>query len=160
MVSGVAGSSDREIFESLYPSLRRFAAVAGSADDDPDDLVQDAVARALRLGGLPALDWPEAYLRRTILNLVSDGRRSWSRRQRALNRLAREEPVEQSTPSELADLDQLEAIDRAVLYLADIEGYSHNEVAEHLGLTSVAVRSRASRARRRLRVVIENEERI
>jgi DNA-directed RNA polymerase specialized sigma24 family protein len=61
-------------------------------------------------------------------------------------------------PSDLADLEQLAPLDRAVLYLTDVDGYSLVDVANHLGLTHDAARLRASRARRRLRLVIENEE--
>ena len=47
-----AGDAESRIFADLYPSLRRFAAVVGSVDIDPDDLVQDALVRALRRGPL------------------------------------------------------------------------------------------------------------
>ena len=55
---------DAEVFDALYPALRRFAAVVGGLEVDPDDLVQEAVARALRRGPLGELDNPGAYLRR------------------------------------------------------------------------------------------------
>ena len=42
---------DGALFARLYPGLRRFAAVCGSFDTDPDDLVQEAVARTLRRAG-------------------------------------------------------------------------------------------------------------
>ena len=43
-VSPAVDESDDVLFAELYPRLRRFAAVVGSPDDDPDDLVQEAVA--------------------------------------------------------------------------------------------------------------------
>jgi DNA-directed RNA polymerase specialized sigma24 family protein len=150
--------TDEELFLSLYAGLRRFAAVVGASDDDPDDLVQDALVRALRGGGLSRLDSPDAYLRRTIVNLAADRRRSWSRRRRAWSRLGVQGPGGAEFPSDLADLEQLAPLDRAVLYLTDVDGHSLVDVANHLGLTHDAARLRASRARRRLRLVIENEE--
>ena len=68
-------------------------------------------------------------------------------------------PVSSSAyPSELGDLEQLEPLDRAILYLGDVEGIPQAHVADQLGLTHQAVRTRASRARRQLRRVIEEEE--
>ncbi len=52
--------SEQDLIRELYPSLRRFAAVVGSADIDPDDLVEDALQRALRRGPLTDLDHPSA----------------------------------------------------------------------------------------------------
>jgi len=46
----------RDRLLSLYPSLRRFAGVVGSADMSPDDLVHDAIVSALRGGGLARAD--------------------------------------------------------------------------------------------------------
>ena len=54
---------ERELITSLYTALRRIAAVAGSVDIEPDDLVQEALMRALRKGPLTDLDNPLAYLR-------------------------------------------------------------------------------------------------
>ena len=62
---------DDQLFARLYPSLRRFAAVVAPREIDPDDLLQEATARALRRGPLGRLDHPEAYLRRTMVNLAS-----------------------------------------------------------------------------------------
>src|SRR5579871_4146878 len=45
--SGEASEDDAEVFAAVYPGLRRFAAVVASTTVDPDDLVQEAVARAL-----------------------------------------------------------------------------------------------------------------
>ena len=58
----------------LYGSLRRFAAVIGKWDVDPDDLVQEAYARVLRRSE-DDIDDLGPYLRRTIVNLATDERR-------------------------------------------------------------------------------------
>ena len=55
---------ERELITSLYPSLRKIAAVAGSVDVEPDDLVQEALVRTLRKGPLTDLDNPLAFLRK------------------------------------------------------------------------------------------------
>ena len=67
----MAQSIDRQIFGDLYPSLRRFAAVVGDDDMEPDDLVQEVLASALRQGPLAQLDDAGAYLRTSCLLYTS-----------------------------------------------------------------------------------------
>ncbi|MBX3286283.1 MAG: RNA polymerase subunit sigma-24, partial [Actinobacteria bacterium] len=67
-------------FEALYPALRRFAAVVGGPATEPDDLVQEALARTLARGSLADLDDPAVYLRRVVARLASNERRSQGRR--------------------------------------------------------------------------------
>ena len=63
----------RELRE-LYVPLRRFAAVIGRWDVDPDDLVQEAYAKVLRRAEIE-IDDLGPYVRRTIVNLATDERR-------------------------------------------------------------------------------------
>lgn len=51
-------------------------------------------------------------------------------------------------------LAQLDRADRAVVWLYDVEGYSHAEIAEYFGLTESFSKTRLSRARARLRELI------
>ncbi|MFC7496054.1 MULTISPECIES: RNA polymerase sigma factor [unclassified Nocardioides] len=151
-------ATDEELFHALYPGLRRFAAVVGARDQEPDDLVQEALARALKHGPLHRLDSPGGYLRRAILNLAADTWRAAGRRERALRLLHRDAESSDPEPSDLSELDRLGSLDRAVLYLADVEGYGFREVADLLDLSGTAARSRASRARHRLRDAITSPE--
>ncbi|MCU1377565.1 MAG: putative polymerase subfamily sigma factor [Acidimicrobiales bacterium] len=141
---------------AAYPTIRRFAAVVGPADVEPDDLVQDAFVRVLRRG-IDDIANLDAYLRRTVLNLSSNERRSWSRRQRAY----RQERVVTETVSatfvDVADLLRLAPDVRAVLWLAEVEGWTHAEIAGLLGCSEEAARARASRGRRRLRLALVEE---
>ena len=133
--------SDDRVFAELYPGLRRFAAVVASAGTDPDDLVQDALVRVLRRGGLGRVDHPAAYLRRAVLRLAMDDRRSFGRRLQAFRRMGPAPVSSSAYPSELGDLEQLEPLDRAILYLGDVEGIPQAHVADQLGLTHQAVRT-------------------
>lgn len=142
---------DRLLFEALYPALRRFAAVVADLDTDPDDLVQDALVATLRRHELSELRDPAAYLKRTILSSVSNVRRRHSLRRRLLPRLAEPASSTDHYPSDLSLLDALNPIDRAVVFLADVEGYPHRDIADQLGLTPAAVRQRVGRSRRALR---------
>lgn len=151
-------TGDEELFRRLYPELRRFAAVVGSCETDPDDLVQEAVVKTLRRGSLTRLDSPGGYLRRAIYTLAADSRRETARRRNAVALLARDQETNATGSPELTELEGIGPLDRAILYLVDIEGYKLSEVAPLVGLSHVATRSRASRARHRLRQVIQSEE--
>jgi RNA polymerase sigma factor (sigma-70 family) len=143
---------DQHLFTELYPALRRFAAVVAPDDLDPDDLLQEAVARTLRGGPLHRLDAPGAYLRTAMANLASNHDRSRGRERRAHLRVAAsiEDDQRPSYPSDLDDLSSLTPADRAVLYLAEVERLPLDEVARIVGTSTTNVRARASRARRRL----------
>jgi RNA polymerase sigma-70 factor (ECF subfamily) len=146
---------ERELITSLYPSLRKIAAVAGSVDVEPDDLVQEALVRTLRKGPISDLDNPLAFLRKTIVNLASNQRRSLSRKRKAFSRLATEEGWLPSYPADIeATLDLLPR-QRAILYLVEVEDVPYAEAAEQLGMTAVAARALANRARKRARAALE-----
>ncbi len=148
---------ERDQIRALYGSLRRYAAVVGPAEVDPDDLVQEALLRTLRQGPLSALTNPGAYLRRTILNLASNERRRLGRLRRAIHRLGEDEYGEEVYISDLADLLTVSPRTRAVLFLTAVEGYSFRETSEIVGCTEVAARKIASRGRKKLRASHEAE---
>jgi RNA polymerase sigma factor (sigma-70 family) len=153
-----AARRDDELFTELYPSLRRFAAAVRAPEEDPDDLVQEALTRALAIGPLSSRENPGAYLRTAIVRLASNQDRWLGRRRRAFTRAAATTDADRATyPSDLDDLRRLPPRDRAVLYLSLVEGYSYKEIAVMLGCSEQAARARASRAIRRLRVDLREE---
>lgn len=156
-VAEPAAETDDTVFARVYPALRRFAAVT-APDADPDDLVQEAVARTLRRQTLVSLDHPGAYLRRVIVHLASNRRRSLGRWRTAVARLAPVDGVAPVYASDLADLLHLTPDARAVLWLVEVEGCDYSEAAAQLGISSAAARQRAARARRALRLAIEEDE--
>jgi DNA-directed RNA polymerase specialized sigma24 family protein len=156
VAAGEAQDADAAFVRDFYRTLRRFAAVVGWPVIEPDDLVQEALERALRLGPLQDLDDPLSYLRRAMVNLASNARRSSGRRQRAFARLSRAaEPAPASYPSDLAILRAVSTNERTVLYLADVEQWSYAEIATLLGCSEGAARTRAARGRRALRAALE-----
>jgi RNA polymerase sigma-70 factor (ECF subfamily) len=146
---------ERELITSLYPSLRRIAAVAGSVDVEPDDLVQEALMRTLRRGPISDLDNPLAFLRKTIVNLASNQRRSLGRKRRAIGRLASEEGWSPSYPADIEAILDLPPRQRAILYLVEVEDVPYAEAADQLGMTTGAARMLANRARKRARAALE-----
>ena len=159
MASERPAPSDFEVFDSLYPALRRFAAVVADLDMDPDDLVHDALLAVLERRTLSEIDNPQAYLKRTIVNLSSNRRRRAGLWRSLMPKLRESEHAEDSYPSDLGLLDELSPLDRAIVYLGDVEGLGHSAIAEHLGLSDAATRRRASRARAQLRELLHSDER-
>lgn len=135
---------------ALYEPLRRFAAVVGRWDVDPDDLVQDAYARVLRRSQAE-INELGPYLRKTIVNLCSDSRRNARRAEDARRRVAEVPTAVDDYPSDLEDLLRLPPKIRALLYLVEIEGRSTADAAAVVGMSGANARVVLMRARRRLR---------
>ena len=154
-----SSAAPEALFEMLYPELRKFASVVASPDIDPDDLVQEALAKVLRSGSLDEIDNPGAYFRQAILNLEISHRRRWARwRQRAHRAPMMPLRVEATYPSDLALLQCLAPFDRALLYLTVVEDLPYAVVADMIGGNEKTLRSRASKAKSRLRGVLAKEE--
>ena len=151
------GTAVEATLADLYPRLLRFAAVVGPVDVEPCDLVQEAVLKTLRAH--PSLDVrdPGAYLRQAILNTAKNRSRSLARRRLALPRMATEQTMSDSFPSDLDDLMRLAPETRAVLYLTVVEQHTFAEAAAIVGCTERAARARSSRGLRRLRAQLNEE---
>src|SRR3954470_11298011 len=114
-----ADASDTEVARALYRGWRRFAAVIGPLEAEPDDLVQEALARALRRRSLSGLDDPDRYVRVVMLRLASNARRHlaverrWRQRHRATVSSA------DTYPSDVTELARLAPSVRAVLFLVE-----------------------------------------
>jgi len=148
-----------QVIDRLYPSLRRFAAVAAPSDMEPDDLLQEALVRVLATHSLSELDHPAAYLRRVMVNLAASHSRRMGVRRRVLRRWAGSEDLvfQPQYPTDMADLGCLPPRERAVLYLAEVEGFHYQEIARMLDCSPAAAKKGASRARRRLRTELARE---
>lgn len=146
-----------DALRTLYVDLRRFAAVVGPIEVDPDDMVQEAVVRLLAAGNWSGVRDVRAYLRRTIVNLASNERRRLGRQRAATDRLLTEVTLIATYPSDLSELGRLDPMTRGLLYLVEIDGYTIEEAALAVGCEPGAARTRLSRARRRLRSDLANE---
>jgi len=150
-------SRDDEI-RALYPSLRRLAGAVRPREVDADDLVQQALVNALAQRPLEEYSDLGAYLRTAILNLARNQHRTLSVRARAAARLERVVHHAPVYPSDLDELRRLPVMDRAVLYLSLVEHRAFAEIAELLGCSEQAARTRSSRATRRLRHALDAAE--
>lgn len=146
--------------DRLRPRLHRYCArMVGSALDG-EDIVQDALLRALETA-LPdrPIDNPEGWLLRIAHNLALD----WLRRRARIGRTEVEDDVEslvdpvdelarrEAAAATLPAFMGMPASQRSVVILFDVLEHSAEEVGEILGTTVPAVKSLLQRGRARLR---------
>ena len=155
--------NDRRDMEADLLAMRRYARVLARDDSDADDVVQDALLRAIER---KATYQPERSRTRWLLAIVHNVFVSGKRRQAAETRrndrfaetlLSRIDPQQEEHMrlTEIArGFSALPESQRAVLHLTAIEGMSYQQAATVLGVPIGTIMSRLSRARAALR---ENE---
>ena len=152
--------TDADLVAGLYPGLRSFASVVAPPQEDPNDLVQEALLRTLRHGSLSRLDHPKAYLRTAIYHLAVSARRHWAAERNAVVQVvARDVTLDDplDDPWQVEELLRLEPKARAVLYLHVIEEMTYDEIGGLLGCSAGSARKTASRAKRRLGRLLAGE---
>jgi RNA polymerase sigma-70 factor (ECF subfamily) len=152
------------LVERYAPQARRVARAVLGDPDEADDAAQDGFLSALvKLAQYDARRPFGPWLMRIVANAATDRRR---RRQ-----VRRVEPLDpglvgggprpdtEAVRSELGErlraaLAELPPRRRTAVVLFDVEGYSHAEIAEMLGIPEGTVRSEVFHARRRLRTLL------
>ncbi|MDQ3179589.1 MAG: RNA polymerase sigma factor [Acidobacteriota bacterium] len=139
----------------LWAYIRRLAGRVEIADD----LVQESFLKFLG-ANLRTDTNKKAYLYRIATNLVYDYFRRYQREAKRQARIASnmsEEIYEPFAPDgELTEVfRELNLQERALLWLAYVEGHQHKEIGEMLGLKSLSVRVLLFRARRKLVNLLE-----
>ena len=150
--------------ELLIPRLRAYARVMTKDHDRADDLVQTCLERALRslnqfTVGTNLRAWLFTILRHAHINEV----RRQAKWAGSLDSADCEDlfpvPAHQDGSIEFRDLSRafrrLSQPDRSVLSLVGAEGMSYQDAADALDVPIGTVRSRLSRARTRLRVLMD-----
>lgn len=159
--AGCGGPVTFEEFAAWHlPAVLRFATVLVGSRAAAEDIAQEVLARACaRWGSIGALDRPEMYVRKMILNEFLTARR---RSRRLVLAGSSAEVEDRVTPDYaaayaerdelLAELAKLPAKQRAVLVLRYYEGLSDSGIADLLGVAPGTVRGYASRALAALRI--------
>jgi len=139
------------------PAMVRTAwAVLGRyGGNEADDVVQEAFIAALTTPSLPSGN-VGAWLRAITARKALDAARAAKRRgEEGLIDVPHHDASANDVLAVREGLARLAPADRAVLVLVDLEGRSMTEAASALGITNVAARLRAVRARRKLAKILE-----
>lgn len=154
-------AGDEGAFRQLYrrhtPRLHQLALrLLGGAEADAEDVVQDAWIKAVEK--LDTFRWESAFgtwLHAIVVNVSREALRRRGRRQ--------ETELPEQEPPAPAPLERVEAMDleraiaelpdgyRTVLVLHDVEGFTHEEIGEQLGIAAGTAKSQLFRARRAIR---------
>jgi RNA polymerase sigma-70 factor (ECF subfamily) len=146
------------LMEAMRPRLHRYCArMIGSAIDG-EDIVQDALAKAVAADP-GAIEQPERWLFRIAHNTALDALR---RRRRRDDRAAELDPEVVGDPSAAADVRVaasetlrvflgLSPVQRSVVILVDVLGHSIAETGEILQITVTSGKAALQRGRRRLK---------
>ncbi|MEO3415031.1 RNA polymerase sigma factor [Roseovarius sp. CAU 1744] len=142
--------------ETLLPELRAYAIAICASGEDAEDLVQDAIERALRAANRPTrLVELRPWMFRVIRNLHYDDLRK-KRVRREYLAAERRLSDEAGTSDTARDImirmayEKLTPNMREVLCLVDIMGLKYAEAAEVMNVPNGTVMSRISRARKTL----------
>ena len=154
---------DRKLGD-MRPKLHRYCArMAGSAVDG-EDIVQEALIKAVEAYGRTPIDNAESWLFRIAHNAAMDFLRR-RRRQEAVHSEEDPESAVDETASAvsrhaaaaaLRTFMHLPVAQRGVVILMDVLGYSLREVGDITGLTIPAVKAALHRGRGRLRELADN----
>ena len=134
--------------------------------DDALEVAHDAFLKAFR--SIDSVD-PErpfrAWFRQVLVRCAVDHHRSTRRHHATL--VPEADPPEASVPADglgaleageiLALLGALPEVQRDVFNLYEVDGYSHDEIADLLGIAPGTSRSHLTRARRRLRTLYHQQ---
>lgn len=164
----------RALIDRLYPLVAKIVQAYLPRDLAADDWMQEVFVRVLTRLDQYRADAPfEHWVSRLTVRVCLDALRARRRRRelRWADLDVREaavvsgaasaadvlSPLESLAAREVVDklLDTLSADDRVIIAMLDMEQRSVAEVAALTGRTSVGVKVRAMRARRRLRLVLE-----
>ncbi len=155
--------SVREKLPVLLPELKAYATALTKEPDSAEDLVQDAVKKALSAEKQP--DDPAAFrpwLFRIIRNLHIDTLRKEKTRLEYSADQARLSDKETGQSENVLNsilvrqaLIEITDAEREILYLIDVLGFKYSEAAKVLDIAEGTVMSRISRARRSMLARIE-----
>jgi RNA polymerase sigma-70 factor (ECF subfamily) len=168
LAGAIVEDRDESSFRALYrrhtPSLYPFVLrVLGGFEADAEDVVQDTWLRAVR--GLPSFRW-ESTFRTWLMGIGLNRAREMLRKRKPTARDTALAEVGADPPplAERMDLERgIECLPegyRTVLVLHDVEGFTHPEISERLGIAIGTSRSQLHHARKALRRMLDPAEEI
>lgn len=159
----LAGDPDaeREFYDTHVDAVFRLAYRVAGDMDLAKDFTQEAFVRAFdRLSQFRGEASVSTWLRRVTMSVSLNGlERVNTRRNREtpLDDMVIESPAIETDTLDLKDrltaaIGELPAAQRGVIMMHDVEGFTHQEIADALGITVSSSKVRLFRARARLRI--------
>ena len=166
-MTGDVPAEFQRLLAEIRPKLHRYCARMTGSAVDGEDIVQDAMIKAI--GALPAvgaIDNPAGWLFRIAHNTALDFLRRHARDPvmqptEDLNMIADDEPSEYGEEIAVTSLRtflRLPALQRSAVILKDVLGHSIDEVSSITGATPAAAKSALQRGRERLRQLAAEPE--
>lgn len=160
LTNRVLSDGDEAAFEALYlrhtPTVYRFVLrLTGGDVPEAEDILQDAWLKAAR--SLARFEWRSEF-RTWLMGIAFNQFRELARRNG--RRIATVEaewevPVAAAEPGGRIDLERAIALlppgFRTILVLHDVEGFTHREIAERLGVSDGTSKSQLHEARKAMR---------
>ncbi|MBO6517734.1 MAG: RNA polymerase sigma factor [Bacteroidia bacterium] len=158
----------KTLYEKYHPKLLAVSMRYIHNLDDAEDLMQESFITIFeKLGAFKSNSRLSTWLTRIVINNSLQFLRKkhptllsyeddW--REPVEEDIAEEEIEQFSANEVLAAIGHLPTELRVVLCLFSIDGYSHKEVSKSLGITENNSRSRLSRARKQLRIILKRKE--
>jgi len=150
----------QRLLAEIRPKLHRYCARMTGSAVDGEDIVQDAMIKAIdALPVVGVIANPGGWLFRIAHNTALDFLRRHAREPvmqpaEELNLLAHEEPPdlgEEAAAASLRTFSRLPALQRSAVILKDVLGHSIEEVSSITGASPAAAKSALQRGRERLR---------
>jgi RNA polymerase sigma-70 factor (ECF subfamily) len=151
----------------VYSLCLRLTRIPSTAED----LLQETFIEVMRsIGGFRGEASPGAWIRRIALSkCLMFLRSSWHSKGQSLEddwedgpRGAAADSSRHGSIDNVMDLDaalgNLPSISRAIVWLHDVEGYTHKEIADLMGKSESFSKSQLSRAYQRLRLLLEEAD--
>jgi RNA polymerase sigma-70 factor (ECF subfamily) len=157
--------AQQKIYEDNYRLMMAVCMRYSNSSDDAYDILHDGFLKVfMNIHTYEPGTLLQAWIRRIMVNTAIDYYRKESRRTtRDLDEAktmasSRNGPIEAITAQEVMKaVQKLPNIYRSVFNMFVIEGYSHREIAEHLGITESTSRSNLVKARTKLKDLLNGK---
>jgi RNA polymerase sigma-70 factor, ECF subfamily len=169
--SAVDDKEARQAFDRLLgelrPKLHRYCARMTGSVVDGQDVVQDALLKAIEAyAATPAIANVEAWLFRIAHNAALDFLRQRNRREPVQSTEEMEAIVDatnavserEGVHANLRTLMRLSIMQRSSIVLMDVFGYTEREVSHILDTSVPSVKAALHRGRQRLRVLVQDQD--
>lgn len=157
--------AQQKIYEDHYKSMMAVCLRYSNNSEDAFDILHEGFLKVfINIKSYEPGSLFQAWIRRIMVNTAIDFYRRESRRvtsdldeARAIS-YSRTGPVESMTLEEVMKaIQKLPTIYRAVFNMFVVEGYSHKEIADHLGITESTSRSNLVKARTKLKEMLNGK---